>query len=59
MHVVMAIGRRRTKAMIADECIKFEMIVYRKRERERFNFEQSEERKSREEVAGLRMSLSF
>lgn len=45
--------------MIADECIKFEMIVYRKRERERFNFEQSEERKSREEVAGLRMSLSF
>lgn len=35
MHVVMAIGRRRTKAMIADECIKFEMIVYRRRGRER------------------------
>lgn len=32
MHVVMAIGRRRTKAMIADVCIKFEVFVYKMRE---------------------------
>ena len=32
MHVVMAIGRRRTKAMIADVCIKLEVVVYRREE---------------------------
>lgn len=63
MHAVMAIGRRRTKAMIADVCIKLEVILYRilyrSRESERVRSIQSEGRKIREEVAGLRMPLGF